>query len=244
MTKKRQSADEEPWWRSEPTLSARLVSDYGITVERAPWVCGFELTPTLLSGPPAALWVAVGRDGLTLLVVDDYALPYVLHIEVVAGGTRNVRITARQGGPLLTADDLRGLPLTTPMADLAALGDVFLQALNDHLATGAPLDVGSAMVVVDGGPSDALLHLVGQLQKRRDRDGQTDDLRQQVVDIYLRAISGELGDEAKRAPRKAVSKMVFKSEAHVGRLLVEARREGRLEKTKPGRKNRLDGDRA
>jgi hypothetical protein len=236
MTRKQQAAQTEPWWMTASSLNGGLLDRYGLNGERYPVCWGFDLTPRLAastSRPPAVLWVAVGRRmGLTTLVLDDYSSRGVLRMDVYRDGVRDVRVVAREDGQLMGADDLRALSLGATLADLAVLGDLVLEELQAHLDSGGELD-DWRVVSIEGSASDALTHLLGLLERRRG----SVDLRLRVVELYRRAVRGDLGEPAKRAPRKAVARQVGYSDAYVGRLLVEARELGLLEKTTPGRKN-------
>lgn len=243
MMQRPQSSDldqDDGWWKSAAELRPEVLARYGLSVARYPFVFGWDLSSQLrtdAAAQPAALWVAVGRLALTTLVVDDYAMPYVLRLDLRSGGVEDVRVTARLG-QLLSGHDLKALPLTSTMSDLAFLGDVFLEHVQEVIDGEPPCVIQTGTVrEFSGPPAEALFDLIALLQKRRARHGQAEELRARVVELYRQAVAGELGEAAARAPRKAVSRLVFKSEAHVGRLLVEARREGRLEKTTPGRKN-------
>jgi hypothetical protein len=236
----RPTSGNQAWWRDRVDHDEQLARRYGLSAERFPAVFGFDLTTEIggTTGAPAALWVACNPVGATKLVLEDLALPYILWAEIVRGGIVDVRVAPRSEERPLTGDDLRTLPVTSSLADLAQLGETFLDLWLDSLERGEPLATAVHALAFEGRPHDALLHLIAKLHKQRLRDDHALDLRQEVVRHYRQAIAGELGEEAKRAPRVAVGKLVHKSPAHVGRLLVEARNMGLLEKTSAGRKNR------
>lgn len=223
-------------------MAEELLKRYGLNGERYPFAWGFDVSPLMPAGPPAVLWVAVGaRMGLTTIVLDDHASEAVVRLDLYGEGIDQVRVTARGDGRLMSAADLRAVPPMVALADLAQLGDVILASLSvllDNKDSAASLgDMVGEVMTVNGSAENALLHLVGLLQRKRAQGAEGAELRRQVAENYRMAIDGKLGAEAQRAPRKAVARMVFKSEAYVGRLLVEARDMGLLEQTTPGRKN-------
>lgn len=194
---------------------------------------------------PSGMWVLVHTPGGVVdratVIFDDGGLPYVVALELTPAGTRDVRVAARGDSDVVDPEDFRGPILGRAVSDLAAIGQALLKASEARMDEGLSwADVPPSVTVAGGSGGDALLHLLGLIEKRQERSAASVNLRQRVVDSYRLALAGDLGSEAKRAPRHAVAKIVFKSPAHVGRLLVEARMLGLLDGTTPGRKNRPD----
>jgi hypothetical protein len=151
--------------------------------------------------------------------IDDPNLPYRVELEIVAEGgsfaCRGLRCESRPGGPAVTGEGIRRLPIAGFVRH--TLQDVAL------------VQVGKGHYVPLGDQADLEEIFAAYRRTETGRRPITDDELAEVAEIYRAAL---LSDPA---PTRAVAKAKHLSRSHAARLVGRARAAGFLGPTRPGK---------